>query len=99
MLRCTGPSSGMRTSTTVPCPGTLLILRSPPCSPTSPLTVARPRPVPSWLARVIVLHLAERLAEGLEIRFGNADARIADGEGQHVIFDQCVDRDDAAGSR
>ena len=88
----------MRTSTTVPCPGTLFILISPSCSPTSPLTVASPNPYLRG-SRVIVLHLAERLAERQEIGFGNANTRITDGEGQHVIFDQCVDRYNASGFR
>ena len=75
--RGAGPAIGRLIVTVVPSSGALSIVIVPSWSVTSPLTSDRPRPVPSMLPRIVVLHLHERLADPREIVGGDADARIA----------------------
>ncbi len=63
--------------------GALSICMEPPCSPTSPLTTARPRPEPSMPGAALV-GLEERLAKAALVLGGDADAGVLDRE-QHAI--------------
>ena len=52
----------------------------PPCSSTSDLAMARPRPEPWWRLGQLAFDLLERTAELAQRVFGNADAVVGDGD-------------------